>query len=157
MTLGTTALFLTPALIWGSTWLAITWRLGVVAPQVCVTYRFAVASLVLAVGCVAARRSLRFAARDHACLAGVGLLMICVNYILIYLAERLVTSGLVAVVYSTIVFMTPIAILLSTLFEGYRWTWIAVLGVVLAVLGNALALRTTTSAAAARAGLPAPE
>jgi drug/metabolite transporter (DMT)-like permease len=36
---------------------------------------------------------------------------------------------------------TPvIALLLSTLFEGYRWTWVAVLGVVLAVIGNWLAL-----------------
>jgi drug/metabolite transporter (DMT)-like permease len=95
-------------MIWGSTWLVITWQLGVVAPEVSVTYRFAIASLLLAVGCIATRRSLRFPARDHAFLAGVGLLMICVNYILIYWAERSVASGLVAVVYSTIVFMTPI-------------------------------------------------
>jgi drug/metabolite transporter (DMT)-like permease len=38
---------------------------------------------------------------------------------------------------------TPvIAMLLSTVFEGYRWTWMAALGVVLAVLGNWLVLRT---------------
>jgi drug/metabolite transporter (DMT)-like permease len=37
---------------------------------------------------------------------------------------------------------TPvIALLLSTLFEDYRWTPVAVFGVVLAVLGNWLALR----------------
>jgi len=37
---------------------------------------------------------------------------------------------------------TPvIALLLSTLFEGYRWTWVAVIGIVLAVAGNWLALR----------------
>ena len=36
---------------------------------------------------------------------------------------------------------TPvIAMLLSTLFEGYRWTWPAVLGVALAVAGIVLAL-----------------
>ena len=34
--------------------------------------------------------------------------MICVNYNFIYWAERIVASGLVAVVYSTIVFMKPI-------------------------------------------------
>ena len=34
-----------------------------------------------------------------------------------------------------------VAMLLSTLFEGYRWTWVAVLGVALAVAGNVLALR----------------
>ena len=103
-----TALFLVPALIWGSTWHAITWQLGTVAEEVSVTYRFAAAALLLALGCVATRRSLRFSLRDHAFLAGLGLLMICVNYNFIYWAERIVVSGLVAVVYSTIVFMTPI-------------------------------------------------
>ncbi|HEV2040811.1 MAG TPA: DMT family transporter, partial [Casimicrobiaceae bacterium] len=40
---------------------------------------------------------------------------------------------------------TPvIALALSTLFEGYRWTWVAALGVVLAVAGNWLALRPAT-------------
>jgi drug/metabolite transporter (DMT)-like permease len=34
-----------------------------------------------------------------------------------------------------------IALALSTLFEGYRWTWVSGLGVVLAVAGNWLALR----------------
>ena len=102
-------LFVVPALIWGSTWLAITWQLGVVAPEVSVTYRFAAASLLLAVGCIATRRSLHVSPRDHVFLAGVGLLMICINYNLIYWAERMVVSGLVAVVYSTFVFMTPVA------------------------------------------------
>ena len=37
---------------------------------------------------------------------------------------------------------TPvIALLLSTLFEGYRWTWVGAVGLVLAVAGNWLALR----------------
>jgi drug/metabolite transporter (DMT)-like permease len=37
---------------------------------------------------------------------------------------------------------TPvIALALSTLFEGYRWTWVSALGVVLAIAGNTLALR----------------
>ena len=108
-----TALFLVPALIWGSTWYAITWQLGVVEPKVSVTYRFAVASLLLAGGCIATRRSLSFGARDHAFLAGVGLLMIAINYNFIYWAERIVVSGLVAVVYSTMVFMTPIGMRLA--------------------------------------------
>lgn len=101
-------LFLVPSLIWGTTWYAITWQLGVVAPEASVVYRFAAASVLLAVGCVATGRSLAFSRRDHAFLAGLGLLMISINYNLIYWAERIVVSGLVAVAYSTMVFMTPI-------------------------------------------------
>lgn len=37
---------------------------------------------------------------------------------------------------------TPVvAMQVSTVFEGYRWTWVAVVGVALAVAGNLLALR----------------
>jgi drug/metabolite transporter (DMT)-like permease len=40
---------------------------------------------------------------------------------------------------SYVAIATPvIALLLSTFLEGYRWTWVAALGVVLAVLGNGL-------------------
>ena len=102
------ALFLVPVLIWGSTWYAITLQFGAVEPEVSVVYRFAAASALLALGCAMTGRSLRFSLRDHAFLAGIGLTMICLNYNLIYWAERIVVSGLVAVVYSTIVFMTPI-------------------------------------------------
>ena len=102
------ALFLVPVLIWGSTWYAITWQFGVVAPEVSVTYRFALASLLLAGGCMATGRTLRFSARDHAFLAGAGLLMIALNYNLIYWAEEVVVSGLVAVLFATMVFMMPI-------------------------------------------------
>jgi drug/metabolite transporter (DMT)-like permease len=103
-----TALFLVPVLIWGSTWYAITWQYGVVATEVSVTYRFALASLLLAGGCMATGRTLRFSLTDHGFLAGAGLLMIALNYNLIYWAEEIVVSGLVAVLFATMVFMTPI-------------------------------------------------
>lgn len=103
------ALFLTAAAIWGSTWLVIKFQLGVVAPEISVVYRFALASLLLLGGCVATRQPLKFAARNHLFFAGLGLLMIALNYVFVYRAEQLLTSGLVAVLYSTMVYMTPFA------------------------------------------------
>ena len=41
------SLFLVPTAIWGSTWLAIKFQLGVVPPGVSVAYRFAVAALLV--------------------------------------------------------------------------------------------------------------
>jgi drug/metabolite transporter (DMT)-like permease len=102
-------LFLTATCIWGTTWLVIKYQLGVVAPEISVVYRFTLASLLLAGWCVASGRSLGFSVRHHAWFAGLGLLMITVNYVFIYKAERVLTSGLVAVLYSTMVFMTPVA------------------------------------------------
>ena len=113
MNLSTPLLFLIPTLIWGSTWIAITFQLGDVAPEVSVCYRFALAALVLAAWCQATGRSLRYSLRNHLYLAGLGALMMGFNYIWIYRAEQNITSGLVAVLFSTLVFMSPVAMRLA--------------------------------------------
>jgi drug/metabolite transporter (DMT)-like permease len=51
---------------------------------------------------------------------------------------------------------TPVvAMVLSTAFEGYRWSWVAAAGVVLAVAGNVIALRAPAERAAPSSGDPA--
>ena len=102
------ALFAIATAIWGSTWLAIKFQLGVVAPEWSVAMRFALAALLLAAWCAFTRRSLRFDARAHAFLALQGVLLFGLNYVTVYWAEQYATSGLVAVLFSTIVFMNPI-------------------------------------------------
>jgi drug/metabolite transporter (DMT)-like permease len=105
---GAAVLFLTATAIWGSTWLAIKYQLGVVAPEASVVYRFAAAGALLVAFCLAAGRPLRFSRRDHAFLALQGGLLFGLNYVSVYVAEQYVASGLVAVVFSMIVFMNPI-------------------------------------------------
>jgi drug/metabolite transporter (DMT)-like permease len=100
-------LFAVPTLIWGSTWFAIKFQLGVVAPQVSVAYRFAAAALILAAWCAATGRSLVLPRGAHAWMALQGATMFGLNYVAVYEAEQRLASGLVAVVFSTIVFMTP--------------------------------------------------
>ena len=94
--MGIVPLFLVPTLIWSSTWLAITFQLGTVAPEASVAYRFALAALLIAGGCLATGRSLRFPLRHHALFAAQGALFFGLNYIAIYRAEQYATSGLVA-------------------------------------------------------------
>uniref|UniRef100_UPI0027B94892 DMT family transporter n=1 Tax=Geobacter sp. TaxID=46610 RepID=UPI0027B94892 len=65
-------LFFLSSFIWGTTWLAIKFQLGVVAPEVSVAWRFGLASLVLVAWCLLRGVSLRFTARDHARLALLG-------------------------------------------------------------------------------------
>ena len=59
---------------------------------------------------------MRFRLRDHIFMALQGLVLFSVNYWLIYLAEVHVTSGLVAVIFSSIVFMNMVngAVLLGS-------------------------------------------
>ena len=63
---------------------------------------------MLAAWCLATGVPLRFPFREHRVLAAFGATLFGLNYIGVYWAERYVASGLVAVVFSTIVFMSPI-------------------------------------------------
>ena len=106
MALGPLPLFLLCSAIWGSTWLAITFQLGSVAPEASVVYRFALAAALIAIGCAAVGRSMRFSVRAHGLFAAQGALMFGLNYVAVYRAEEHIASGLVAVLFSTIAFMS---------------------------------------------------
>jgi drug/metabolite transporter (DMT)-like permease len=93
-------LFVACVAIWGSTWLAITFQLGRVAPEASVFYRFLLASVLLFAYCAARGLKLAFRAREHAWIALQGVLMFSVSYLCVYYAEQYVVSGLVAVGYS---------------------------------------------------------
>ncbi len=114
--MSTQLLYITAVLIWGSTWFAITLQLGTVHPIWSVAYRFGLAAILLVVFCVFTRRRLRFSWQDHGFMALQGVLLFALNYILFYFAIKHLTSGLVAVVFSTIVFMNIMnaALLFST-------------------------------------------
>ena len=101
-------LYGTTVIIWGTTWLAIKFQLGSVDPMVSVLYRFIAAALTLVVYCKLRGLNMRFRLKDHIFMALQGLVLFSVNYWLIYLAEVHVTSGLVAVIFSSIVFMNMI-------------------------------------------------
>ena len=101
-------LFSIPALIWGSTWLAIKYQLGVVDPLVSVSYRFLLAAIILFAYCSITGMNLRYSVKQHLFMALQGLLLFGVNYWLVYLAEVHFASGLVAVLFSTVIFFNII-------------------------------------------------
>ena len=90
-------------LIWGSTWLVITFQLGVVPPSVSVVWRFALSAVILLAFARFKRLNLRFSATEHFWIALQGASMFSLNYVLIYLAEQYLASGLVAVIFSLFV------------------------------------------------------
>ena len=128
-------LFAACTAIWGSTWLVITYQLGMVAPEVSVAWRFALAAAVLGAICAVTRRSLLFPLADHPLFALQGALMFGLNYICIYWAEQHVVSGLVAVVFSTITFLSVFA---QRAMYGTPVTARALTGATLGALGVAL-------------------
>jgi drug/metabolite transporter (DMT)-like permease len=100
MRVGNLQLFVVCVAIWGSTWLAIKYQLGSVAPEASVSYRYLLASFLIFAFCLARRLPLRYTLREHAWMALLGILMFSVSYILVYYAEEHLVSGLVAVGYS---------------------------------------------------------
>jgi drug/metabolite transporter (DMT)-like permease len=122
-------------LIWGSTWLAIKYQLGVVDPAVSIAYRFALAALMLFAWCLLTRRTLRFTRREHLFMALQGASLFGFNYLLFYLAELHLTSGLAAVVFSTIVVMN---LLNGRLLLGSAVEWKVLLGGGLGLVGLVL-------------------
>ena len=128
-------LFIAAVAIWGSTWLAITFQLGKVAPEASVFYRFLLASLLVFAYCFARRLPLRYTSRQHLWVALMGVLMFSVSYILVYYAEQHVVSGLVAVGYSA----SPMLGLIGMrVFFGTPMTRLLLMGSILGMVGIAL-------------------
>lgn len=105
-------LYATVVLIWGSTWSAIPYQLGVVAAEVSVGYRYGLASLLLYSFALLSKRQIRIPADAWPFVLLMGTFLFCLNYILVYYASAYITSGLVAVLFSSIV-------LFNALFERF--------------------------------------
>ena len=131
-TMSNLALYMTSVLIWGSTWFAIEFQLGTVAPEVSVVYRYAIAAGLLFAWCIARGKRLAFSRRDHAWFALLGLLLFCLNYVLAYRSQIFITSALAAIVFSTILWMN---ILNARLLLGVRSTPKILVGAVLGIAG----------------------
>ena len=132
MGMSNTFLYVVTVLIWGSTWLAIEYQLGVVEPEVSIVYRYLMASMVLFIWCKIKGLSLSFKVKDHLWFGLLGLFLFCLNYILAYRAQVFITSALAAIAFSL---MLWINIILSRLLFGTRAGARVLLGALLGIVG----------------------
>jgi drug/metabolite transporter (DMT)-like permease len=86
--------------IWGSTWIVIRSQLGTVPPQWSVTYRFVIAAVAMAAFATWRGDSLNIGRKGLLAAAFLGFTQFCVNFNAVYLAERHITSGVVATVFA---------------------------------------------------------
>src|SRR3954463_5437381 len=82
--------------IWGSTWIVIRGQLGVVPPQWSVAYRFAIAAVAMALVARFKGNSLNLGRKGLVAALFLGFFQFSVNFNAVYLAERHITSGVVA-------------------------------------------------------------
>ena len=125
-------LYIITVIVWGSTWLAIKYQLGSVDPMVSVVYRFGLAAALLMFFCYLRGLNLKFSLKEHLFMALLGALLFSVNYWLVYVAELYLTSGLVAVLFSSIVFMN---IANGSFFLGTTVEKKMIAGAVLGIIG----------------------
>ncbi len=128
-------LYASVVLIWGSTWAAIPYQLGVVAEEVSVAYRFAIGAIILYLYAIVAGKKIRLPLRYFPMVVAQGLLLFCINYFFVYYGTTYITSGLVAVVFSSIAICNALfeRVFFGTTLEG-RFVIASILG----ILGIAL-------------------
>jgi drug/metabolite transporter (DMT)-like permease len=100
----TSLIYAIVVLIWGTTWFTIRFQLGVVAPEISLVYRFALAAACVFVFARLTGAPLRLSWRDHRLVALQGATLFCLNYWMTYLSTQYLTSGLVAVLFTSIIF-----------------------------------------------------
>jgi len=130
--LSNTSLYVIAVLIWGSTWLAIEFQLGVVEPEVSIVYRYLAASFILFLWSKFKGLNITFNLKHHKWFALMGLLMFCLNYILAYRAQIYITSALSAIAFSAMLWMN---IINARLFFGIRVGGRIYLGALLGIVG----------------------
>jgi drug/metabolite transporter (DMT)-like permease len=111
--------FIIFTLIWGSTWIVIRDQLGTVPPQWSVAYRFVIAAAAMALFAAAKGERMKLDGRAAITVAFLGFTQFCVNFNVVYLAERHITSGVVATVFALLLIPST---LLGWAFLGHRPT-----------------------------------
>jgi drug/metabolite transporter (DMT)-like permease len=102
------ALYVSVVLIWSSTWLAISFQMGIVAAELSVAYRSCIAAIVLYLYALLTRRKIQLPADAYPMILLQGTLLFCLNYFFVYYGTAYLTTGLVAVLFSSIVLANSI-------------------------------------------------
>lgn len=130
--LPSTLLYLVPCLIWGSTWMAITFQFGSVSPLTSVAYRFLLAGLIMLGWSLRRGEGWRLPAGSMGLVLLQGVLLFGIGYGLTYEAERHIASGLMAVLNSSMLLFNLVGMRLAF---GQRAGGRAWLGAALGGLG----------------------
>lgn len=94
-------LYLLTVLIWGTTWIAIKFQIGVVPAPVSIAFRFWIAAAVLMALLLVLRKPMWPPRKAWPYLLAQGVALFCCNFLCFYYASQWVPSGLIAVVFST--------------------------------------------------------
>jgi len=125
-------LFISTVLIWGSTWYAIVFQIGVVEPGVSLAYRYTLAAMLAFAWCLFRGDSLRFDWSGHRYFILLGIFLFGLNYLSAYHAQIYINSALNAIGFSALIWMN---IVNARLFFGSRAGLRTTIGATMGMLG----------------------
>lgn len=98
-------LFTICSLIWGTTWFVIKFQIDSTSPVVGVFYRYLVAATIMfLINIIFIKKTLKFPFSNHRFFILQGLFNFCLNYILTYISEKYISSGLVALTFTALIY-----------------------------------------------------
>ena len=89
------------AFAWSTSWLPLKWQLGIVAPEVSIFWRFLAAGTLMMCFAIWRGENLRLPLAIHIRIAVLSLFLFSCNFTMFYYGGLGVSSGLLAVVFST--------------------------------------------------------
>jgi drug/metabolite transporter (DMT)-like permease len=101
-------IFLLLCLFWGTTWLGIKLSLATIPPVFGVAIRFAASAALLLLLARLRGEAVPRCGATHLRLAVVGALSFCASYLLVYIGEQWISSGLTAIIFATFPFYIAI-------------------------------------------------
>lgn len=119
------------ALVWGTTWYAITFQLGEAHAAVSVILRFGLAAVGLGVVAKVMGNRMRLTRAQHLAAAGQGLFAFAISYFFVYAAEEKIASAVVAIIFAALSFVNLVLFRVLSKQKAAMGAWIgALLGVV---------------------------
>jgi drug/metabolite transporter (DMT)-like permease len=130
------ALFALICLVWGSTWLVIKVGLIGMPPFLSAGLRFMLSAALVGSVLIGRQKPLRLTRGDKICVLSLGILVFWLDYAAVYWAETRISSGLTAILFSTMPLMTSLLSRFWTRSETLTSRKVA--GLLVGVVGTAL-------------------
>lgn len=104
-------LFTICSLIWGTTWFVIKFQIDSTTPIVSVFWRFLLAAALMFIfNFFITKKSLSYPLKNHVFFFLQGIFNFSLNYILTYMAEEKMSSGLVALTFTSLVYFNMLGL-----------------------------------------------
>nr|BDT28363.1 DMT family transporter [Bacteriovorax sp. HI3] len=114
-------LFSVCSLIWGTTWFVIKFQIDSTGPIAGVFFRYVLAALMMfAINIFFIKKSLKYPLANHKFFMLQGLFNFCLNYILTYVSEQYINSGLVALTFTVLIYFNMLGMKLIYKKEIYK-------------------------------------